>query len=233
VERVIFWDFDGTLAERPGLWGACLAEVLDEEQPDHGIELDQLRAHLRDGFPWHDPETAHPELNDPEAWWERVETLLARAYAGCGLEAARAAELAGLVRNRYCDPARGWSVFDDVQPVLERLKARGWTHVILSNHIPELAQLVNGLGLSGLLDRVLTSAATGYEKPNPRAFENALHECGDPQERWMIGDNPEADVAGAEAAGIRAILVRRTDAEVERVAADLYAVKRIIDDGAA
>jgi putative hydrolase of the HAD superfamily len=48
---------------------------------------------------------------------------------------------------------------------------------------------------------VFTSAATGYERPNPRAFEIALEACGWPSESWMVGDNPIADIAGAEPSG--------------------------------
>lgn len=44
----------------------------------------------------------------------------------------------------------------------------------------------------------------------------------------MIGDNPEADVAGAEAAGIRAILVRTDSTHVQRRATDLYEAAAII-----
>ncbi|HVS84245.1 MAG TPA: HAD hydrolase-like protein, partial [Gaiellaceae bacterium] len=40
------------------------------------------------------------------------------------------------------------------------------------------------------------------------AFRLALRACGDPAEVWMVGDNPIADIEGAEAVGIRAIRVR-------------------------
>src|SRR5437588_9596124 len=33
---VELWDFDGTLAERPGMWGGCMLEVLDDHEPNHG-----------------------------------------------------------------------------------------------------------------------------------------------------------------------------------------------------
>ena len=41
--------------------------------------------------------------------------------------------------------------------------------------------------------------------PHPEAFRHALRECGDPTAVWMVGDNPNADVAGAEAIGLRAV----------------------------
>lgn len=204
----MLWDFEGTLAWRPGLWGACVLEVLDEEQPGHGAELDQIRTDLRGGFPWHRPEQPHARLSDPEAWWAEVTPLLTRAITRHGIEAARAGELAKLVRERFVDGSRGWLVFDDTRPALELAASRGWRNAILSNHVPELPELVSQLGLGDLFDHVFTSATIGYEKPNPEAFRHALRECGEPEAVFMVGDNPIADVAGAQALGIPAILVR-------------------------
>jgi putative hydrolase of the HAD superfamily len=224
MDRVILWDFDGTLAHRPGLWGACLMEVLDEHHAGHSVELDRLRTLLRDGFPWHQPDVAHPELCESGAWWAHVEALLASAYEGVGIESEPARKLARLAGERYADPACGWRLYDDTLPALERLKSEGWRHAILSNHIPELPDLVSGLGLSPLFEVVLSSAVTGYEKPNPKAFELALESCGRPREVWMVGDNPVADVEGATAVGIQAILVRAAGTGVP----DLHAAAAII-----
>ena len=66
---VVLWDFDGTLAERPGLWSACLMETLDEHEPGHGVSEDAVRAFLDSGFPWHVPDVEHPELCDAD--WGR------------------------------------------------------------------------------------------------------------------------------------------------------------------
>jgi putative hydrolase of the HAD superfamily len=229
MARVLLWDFDGTLAYRPGLWGACLCEVLDEHQDGHGITADQLRPFLRDGFPWHQPELPHPELSEPDAWWRQIQQLLAGAYEGVGIPGPRARELARLARKRYVDVRCGWRLFDDTLPVLDHLHAAGWRHVVLSNHVPELPALVNGLGLSHRVELVLSSAATGYEKPNRRAFELALEQCGQPRQVWMIGDNPHADVIGAEAAGIPAILVRSGSIDGCRHCSDLRAVPAILE----
>jgi KaiC/GvpD/RAD55 family RecA-like ATPase len=53
---------------------------------------------------------------------------------------------------------------------LQRLAAVGWRHIVLSNHVPELASIVAGVGLGYLVETVLSSARTGYEKPHPEAF---------------------------------------------------------------
>jgi putative hydrolase of the HAD superfamily len=227
--RVVLIDFDGTLAMRPGLWGGCVLELLDELEPGHGIELDRVRAGLRDGFPWHRADEPHPELSDPEAWWAPVHELIARAVVEAGLAPERAAALARAFRGRFCDPSRGWELFEDSIPALVRLREAGWRCVVLSNHVPELPALASGLGLSDHVDAIVTSATIGYEKPHPEAFRIALRAAGDPDQAWMVGDNPVADVGGAEALGLPAVLVRRPG-EARFRAEDLHgAVDLILD----
>jgi putative hydrolase of the HAD superfamily len=202
--------------------------VLDVEEPEHGHSPDTFRPHLREGFPWHRPEVAHPELCEPEAWWASVMPVLARAYESAGYEPARAIELAAAARRIYVDPAVGWKLFDDTLPSLERLAQAGWMHAILSNHVPELGQLVAELGLAGQVALVSCSAETGYEKPHPQAFASVIDRLR-PAEAWMVGDNVVADVLGAEAVGIPGVLVRRPDPRAERYADSLAGVQSFVD----
>jgi HAD superfamily hydrolase (TIGR01549 family) len=228
--RAVLWDFDGTLAHRPGMWRGCLIETLDEYEPGHAVSADDLVPFLRNGFPWHAPEVAHPELGSPAAWWERVEALLASAYEEVGLAAVRARELARLAHERYIDGRSGWVLFDDSRPVLTHLREGGWRHVVLSNHVPELEDIVVCLGLDDLLDAVVTSATMGFEKPHPEAFAAGRRATGDAATVWMVGDSVEADVVGAEAVGIPAILARAEHPSFRR-AADLSEVIPLIEGG--
>jgi len=208
VSGLVLWDFDGTLAEWPGMWRGCLLEVLREHEPGIEADADAFIPALRSRFPWHEPQEAHLDLCDAEIWWTRVVPLLAEAYEAVGLSRQRADELARLARARYVDPTVGWRLFDDTIPALEQLTARGWRHAVLSNHVPELEQLVTGLGLDRLVDTVVCSAVIGYEKPHPEAFAAALALRREGEAVWMVGDNESADVEGAQAAGLPAILVR-------------------------
>lgn len=228
--RLLIWDFDGTLAHRRGEtgWSLLLAEVLDAEEPGHALSPHSFRPYLRDGFPWHRPEVAHPELCEPDAWWAAVRPVLARAYESAGYPEARALELASAAQRLYVEPA-GWTLFDGTVSTLERLAADGWEHAILSNHVPELREIVRSLGLDRLLVALSCSAETGYEKPHPRAFEELLEQL-QPDEAWMVGDNVVADVLGAEALGIPAILVRRPDPRATRYADTLDAVVPFLDE---
>jgi len=207
--RLILWDFDGTLGWRPGLWTGCVLEVLDEHEPGHGLAADAIRAGMRGHLPWHLPERSHTHVGDAEGWWAPVQSRIAAILGEAGIAERRARELAAAVRARFVDPAIGWRLFEDTVPTLQRAREAGWRNAVLSNHVPELPVIAGALGLSPHLDALFTSAAIGYEKPNEQAFRIALAGCGEPQEVWMVGDNPAADVAGAEALGIPAVLVRR------------------------
>ena len=229
--KLAIWDFDGTLAHRRGEtgWSLLLAEALDAEEPGHGHSAESFRPYLRDGFPWHQPEVEHLELcGDPEAWWTAVLPLLGRAYEAAGYPPARALDLAAAARCLYVDPA-GWSLFDDTLPTLERLAEEGWTHAILSNHVPELRAIVAGLGLDRYLAASSCSADTGYEKPHPRAYASVLEQL-EPTEAWMIGDNVVADFLGAEAIGLPAVLVRRPDPRASRFSATLAGVEEFLKE---
>lgn len=226
--RAVLWDFDGTLGYRSGgAWTASLWEVLQAEEPGCQVTQEQLRPYMLSGFPWHEPEKPHPHIKSTDAWWQAVQPVLARAYTGVGFTRQRAYELAALFRAAYLDYER-WRVYDDVKPVIESLSAAGWTHVILSNHVPELADIVSHLGLVSNFRRVFNSAEIGYEKPHPGAYQIVLDALPALREVWMVGDNIQADVQGAIKMGIPAILVRRYHAEARLFAETLYDVPGIL-----
>lgn len=222
--RLLIWDFDGTLGYREGgAWTASLFEVLKREVPDSEVTFEQLRGTTQMGYPWLSPGVPHLHLGTAALWWAALEETFARAYREVGLEAARARYLAGRVREVYLNPVR-WRRFNDIVPALDALAAEGWTHVLLSNHVPELPDILQTVGLATYFARVFNSADLGYEKPHPRIFELALAAMGVTEtdcrtgKVWMIGDSYRADVCGAEAAGIPAILVRRRHPEAMRFA---------------
>ena len=223
--RGILWDFDGTLAYRTGLWSDMLVDCLDAEATDHGCAADAFRTALSEGFPWHAWETPHPPWATDE-WWPPMVRVLERAFLNAGIEPALAARAAARARAEYLHPER-WRLFPETLPVLDRLRGLGWRHVIVSNHVPELPELVDLLGMTDRFEAVFTSAATGYEKPHPEAFALGRAALGDPDVLWMVGDNPRVDVDGAERAGIPAILVR-SHAPDRRSAPDLLGVDAFV-----
>jgi putative hydrolase of the HAD superfamily len=225
--RALIWDFDGTLGERPERWAGAVRDALTDVVGRHQFSRAGISAVLRHGFPWHEPDLPHPHLGAADLWWDHLADVLASALLRLGVGAGAAAQAASRVRPHYTDLA-SWRLFDDTVPVLRELSDRGWQHVVLSNHVPELAEIMTGLGLAGHFAAVVNSAVIGYEKPHPEAFRVALEQAGRPAVAWMIGDNPVADIAGAERVGLPAILVRTRPAGGGRHLSGLAGVVELI-----
>jgi putative hydrolase of the HAD superfamily len=119
---------------------------------------------------------------------------------GLGVDGARDAMLAAI----------RFDAFPDAEPALRDLRARGIRVVVASNWDCSLPRFLRDAGLDGLIDGVATSALAGARKPDRRLFEKALELAGSgPEAAVHVGDSPADDVAGAAAAGIRAVLIAR------------------------
>ncbi|MBN1436108.1 MAG: HAD-IA family hydrolase [Sedimentisphaerales bacterium] len=224
----ILWDFDGTLAYRDGMWTGTLIEILRTAEPDISVTRDQLRPHLRKGFPWHKPQVPHTHIRDAAQWWQALLPAVEQTLVVFGLSAARAAELAAQVPAQFCNP-ENWQLFEDTISTLTALSETGWSHSILSNHVPELPDIVNALGISNFFTHIHTSAVMGFEKPHENAFRIALQPIPDNSVVWMVGDNPIADIRGAQQLGIPAVLVRQTDPTVQHQCPSLIELVEIIE----
>jgi len=220
MSKGLIWDFDGTLGYREGgMFSGSICQVIRQAAPGTSVTEEQVRPYLQTGFPWHTPERPHPEIRSADQWWERLYPVFERALLGLGFDPPQAASMARQVRPVYTDLSC-WRLFDDAIPALTLLSSQGWRHVILSNHVPELPEIVRHLGLDPHIDRLFNSAEMGYEKPHPAAFEVVLaHLSGSVV--CMVGDNVRADVEGARSLGIPAILVRTDRREVEHYCDDL------------
>ena len=100
------------------------------------------------------------------------------------------------------------SVMPQVPEALARMRDRGLMLVVVSNSDGTAERSLDAAGLRPYLDLVIDSAIVGYEKPDARIFEHALRASGSQPERTLhVGDLYHADVTGARAAGIHALLL--------------------------
>lgn len=103
-----------------------------------------------------------------------------------------------------------FTAFPDAGPALGAAREQGRRLVVVSNWDVSLREVLARLELEPLLDGILTSAEAGARKPAPAIFEQALTLAGAARKQAIhVGDNLEEDVAGARAAGIGPVLVRR------------------------
>lgn len=109
----------------------------------------------------------------------------------------------------------GITLFPDVPEVLELLLANNIrTGIVTNAHQPMWLRdkELEDFDLLKYFDDCRFSAAdVGYLKPHPRIFEAALECIGSrPEETVFVGDSPVADVAGAQGAGLKAVLRTRS-----------------------
>jgi putative hydrolase of the HAD superfamily len=141
-------------------------------------------------------------------WLHFVEGTLART-PGAPKDEGFAARALEPLRDAFRDPT-AWRIFDDVIPALDALQSLGARLAIVSNWDSRLPGLLDGLGLAGRFDAIVVSHLEGLEKPSPELFLRAVARLGGaPGQALHVGDVPELDEAGAQAAGIASVLVDR------------------------
>ena len=101
-------------------------------------------------------------------------------------------------------------LFDDVIPALTHLKGLGLILGLISNVDRDITPVCQELGLSAMLQVVVTSQGVGFNKPQPGIFLVALEQAGvKSSEAIYVGDQHQIDVVGANEAGMLGILLDR------------------------
>jgi putative hydrolase of the HAD superfamily len=202
--RAVLLDGLGTLVALAPPWPE-LARGLARE---HGIELSPAQAARAFGAEMAYYRAHHHEGRDAAslaALRRDCARVLHEALPAPAAAAIGAAELTPIMLD-----ALRFSAYPDATATLPLLRERGLALVVVSNWDVSLPGVLRDTGLARMLDGVVTSAAVGSPKPAPRIFRAALALAGVPAERALhVGDSPEHDVAGARAAGIAPVLVRR------------------------
>lgn len=134
--------------------------------------------------------------------------------------------------------ASAWEPYPDAVAALELVRSHpprdGLARpqvAVISDFGSSLADVMDTLGLRPFIDVLAISAVEGLAKPAPEFFLLACARAGvAPADAVMIGDSYRADILGARAAGMDAVLLDRngtaTEADVP-VAPDLVAAVQL------
>ena len=97
--------------------------------------------------------------------------------------------------------------FEGVLETVAQLSSKYQIGVITNwNDEGEQWNKLRHLGLETYVQHVVVSGSVGYEKPDRRIFQHALTLTGvDAREAIFVGDRLDVDVAGAQAAGMKAV----------------------------
>jgi HAD superfamily hydrolase (TIGR01549 family) len=146
----------------------------------------------------------HPDLVHDEDLWIAFTELLIRGMGG-DAEGARecAVEMVTLWARH-----ENFTLYDDVLPVFEQLRAHGCKLGLISNGERDLEEFAAHHALA--VDVAVGSRAFGRTKPHPSIFAAALERLEvEPTAAAMVGDSYADDIEGARACGLRAFLLDR------------------------
>lgn len=127
--------------------------------------------------------------------------ILLNALAGAGYSRDESEVLAEGGFQVFLAARHQVELFAEVHPTLEALASRYRLGVITNGNAD-----VRRLGLADYFQFALCAEELGVGKPDPKPFQEALARAGIAAEHAVhIGDHPSDDIAGAQAAGLRAV----------------------------
>jgi putative hydrolase of the HAD superfamily len=199
--HAVLLDYYGTLAEATH-WVSA-----DDVLAEHGYELPPATRDrwFNDGIDGLEhPE--HSRSRDHYVAWqrERILGMLSETDVHPGEY--------DVILQRLRDGAesRVLEAYPEVAEVLTELRRQGMRLAICSNWDWDLAEAVEEVGLSELVDVQVSSAWAGARKPHPRIFRQVLDKLGvEPADCAFVGDTWGPDVAGPRSMGMTALYLSR------------------------
>lgn len=200
--EIVFFDAGGVLVHFPTAEARVAAALrsLGEERPPEAVgdAVRLARAARNEGGP---VDLLWPYAVEDERIL-RAASVLARSLD-------LPPETAGYLRDA-CYHIRTLALYPDALPAIAAVRARGVAVGLISNAPGSLPAALHHLGLAEHLRPLVVSAHVGAVKPDPRIYAEALRRAGvaEPARALFIDDLPE-NVAGARAAGLRALQIVR------------------------
>ena len=107
-------------------------------------------------------------------------------------------------------------LFDGAIEILDYLKPNYKLHIITNGFASVQTKKLNNSKIGHYFDTITNSEMAGVKKPHPTIFDFALSLANAlKEESLMIGDSYEADIIGAQEAGIEAIFFNEQNFEVD------------------
>ena len=201
IARAVLFDLDDTLFDHRGCSRDALLSVqkahdalgamgLEDLERAHSQVLEELHADVMLG-----------RVPLEQARQERFRRLLAMSGDTPVEEAV--ARIAAEYRDRYKQVRRAVRGARDLLAVVG---TRARIAIVSNNLFDEQREKLEECGLAPFVDALVVSERVGVSKPDPAIFVAALDALQvRAADAVMVGDSWSADIAGAQAAGLRAI----------------------------
>lgn len=200
--RAVLFDMGGTLVETRGdvgdPWREPVLEAIKLEFGERDWAEEIYSADIRR------PPADQPHRQETNRWL--AEWLHERGEICTDEQVER-------LRRAFARPIpAAFSLAAGAATALRWCKARELAVVVVTNTISRGDEEARGdverFGVSDLIDHVVSSYSTGWEKPHRAIFERALSYAGaTAAEACNVGDRLDLDIAGPKALGMRAVWV--------------------------
>ena len=202
-------DLDDTLVDTRNAWRdgfAAAVAPLASHIPEFGAELSLAALHERLRR-----YTSQEQVRAGDVEWSHEWTRL--AFRRLLAELGGTGEQADATWSRY---RATWPVhlrlFEDALPMLECLRGRRRLGLVSNGLAADQRPKIERFGLDRFFPAVVISEEVALRKPDPAIFAYALEQLGAAgRPAAYVGDNPAHDVAGAHAAGLASVWLRRAD----------------------
>ncbi|MBO0359250.1 HAD family hydrolase [Hymenobacter sp. BT186] len=201
----ILFDLDDTLFDHANTARAALANSTTGLPEFQAVDLEVLYQQYSEILEEIHPRVLAGEFTPVEARRLRFQRLLAPYGYATTLD-----ELDLFVVQHYGSYQRLRRPVPGALELLHALKPHYRIGIVTNNRTAEQQEKLAQLGMTHLIDALITSEDVGVPKPNPHIYQVALERLQSrAPETVMVGDNWTADVIGALEAGIRPLWLNR------------------------
>lgn len=195
----VFLDLDDTICEHPRSTADRLADAFETAGVEPFFEVSDFRR-------WLPKVTAETELE-----------LREKCFGGIADEQSIDPALAREVAGAYEDPdPAGVEFLPGAETALENLAGRYDLALVTNGGRETQEAKLAALGIADLFDAATYTEPGGPVKPDPDHFHRTLSALdATPSEAVHVGNSLRADVAGAQAAGVAAVWLARTEATTD------------------
>jgi putative hydrolase of the HAD superfamily len=209
--EVILFDLGSTLLYFDGPWSELVGEMHQQlylRLKGSGLDFPQ-EAFMRDFRSQMEVYHARRETDFREY---TTMAILKKVLEGWGYPAVQDEELEKAIAAMYAVSQRHWQIEEDTIQTLQILGGRSYRLGLISNagDDADVQMLVDNAGIRSYFDLILTSAGESIRKPDPYIFRKALDYWSiKPHQAVMVGDTLNADILGANNAGMFSIWINR------------------------
>ncbi|NOR90196.1 MAG: HAD-IA family hydrolase [Anaerolineales bacterium] len=208
--RGAIFDLGSTLIRFEGDWPILLQDSLDlliDQLQEDGLVFDQndFRSAFERALEAYDHQRQSNQLERSTA------SRLQETLSTFGHEDISPDILRRGLKRFYSVSETHWRPMPALHTVLDELQEEGRMLGLISNagDAENVQRLIDKVEIRDYFDPIIISAAIGILKPDPRLFKMVLDQWQvNPESIVMIGDRLEADILGAQNAGIHQIWLK-------------------------